>query len=126
MQYITLTAEFDQMDLAEAAARKITHQFPSVKSVKIHYRREAVENADHYSSVSLTASNALGNYTNIGYGVVPPQGAQPMFAVYRATTLPECDYLYRKVRLSVVAPSEKKQALTSCILNSGGHFVKEK
>ncbi len=120
MRYITMTAEFDNMDLADAAARSITRHFPSVKGVKLCCRKGG-QKLSNYSTVGLTAANYM-NYTSVGFGVVPPQGVQPV-AAYLGEYKPY-DYIERKVRLSLVAPQDKQMALTSCIINGGGHYVK--
>ncbi len=123
MRYITMTAEFDDMDSADATARSITRHFPSVKGVKLCYRKGG-QNLSNYSTVGLTAANNA-IYTNVGFGVVPPQGIQPVAAAFIGEHKPY-DYIERKVRLSLVAPQEKQMALTSCIINGGGHYVKVK
>ena len=124
MRYISMTATFDDMDTAEAAARNLTHSFPGIKSVKLHYHRETAYNADRYSSNALTAANQL-NYVNVGYGVIPPQGAAPMFAVYQPVER-DRSYETRKVKMTVIAPSDKRPAINSSIISSGGHFVRVK
>ncbi len=123
MKYISMTAMFDDMDTAEAAARRITWKFPGVKSVKLHYHRQEMLDADSFTDVSLTAANQT-NYVNVGYGVIPPQGAAPMFAVYQPVNRKGGHgYSQRKVKMTVVTPHDKVSALTSCLINSGGHYV---
>ncbi len=121
--YISMTATFDDMDTAELAARNLTHRFSEIKSVKLHYRRESVINADSYSSTALTAANQF-SYVNVGYGVIPPQGAAPMFAVYQNAVPKGKSYVDKKVKMTIVAPRDKRHAITGVLLNTGGHFVK--
>ncbi len=123
MKYITVSAVFDDMDTAEAAARTLSHHIPSLKSVKLHYKRQQHLDADRYSSLDLTAATNTG-YTNVAPGVIPPQGVSPMFAYYNLNRRSNVSYTDRKVRMTVVTPSDKASAVTSNILNSGGHFVK--
>lgn len=122
-KYISITALFDDMDTAELAARSIARHFPGVKSVKLHYRREETHGADRYSANALTAANPY-TYVNVGYGVVPPQGAAPMFAVYERRMSDHRAYSDRKVKMTVIAPPEKRSAVTSVVLTGGGHFVR--
>ncbi len=118
-----MTATFDSMDEAELAARELTHRFPDIKSVKLHYRRESVMDADSMSFSALTAANQM-NYVNVGYGVIPPQGAAPMFAVYQNAAPKGRSYVDKKVRMTVVLPRHKRHAVTGVLYHNGGHFVK--
>lgn len=123
MRYISMSATFDDMDTAELTARNLTHHFPGIKSVKLHYRRQSVIDADSFSGASLTAANQL-NYVNVGYGVIPPQGAAPMFAVYQPVNLKGRSYVEKKVKMTVIAPCDKRSQITGVIINGGGHFVR--
>ena len=118
-----MTAMFDDMDTAEAAARNLTHHIPSLKSVRLHTKRVEHFNPDRYSSLDLTASTNFG-YTNVAPGVIPPQGVSPMMTMYNLNRRSNVSYTDRKVKMTVVVPSGKESAVTSNILNSGGHFVK--
>lgn len=123
MKYITISAVFDDMDTAEAAARNLTHHISGLKSVKLHSYRQQHMDPDRYSSLDLTASTNFG-YTNVAPGVIPPQGASPMMTLYNLNRRSNLSYTDRKVKMTAVIPSDKSAVVTSNILNSGGHFVK--
>ena len=121
MKYITVKAVFDDMDSAEAAARKLRDSCGGIQCIKLHYRRQDYIDPDSFTDVALTAANQT-NYVNVGYGVIPPQGAAPMFAVYQPVGKAP-GYSERKVYMTVTAPKEKEKAIVSCIYNTSGRHI---
>ncbi len=123
MEYITITANFDDIDQAERAATAIKNKVENVISVSLRSKKS--RNAFNNEGKNLApdyflTTNNLNNPTISGTSAAYP-------AYFPVNVVPDefrgVDSTYKRTKLTAKVPLEAEGLVSSIILSNSGHYI---
>lgn len=131
MDYVTITAHFDDIDQAERAATSIKNKVKNVISVSLRSKRaknaydsEGGRNAiaSDYFLTTNTLANPTISSTSMGF----PGNSVGFPMAYPVGVPHEFDGIensYKKTKLTAKIPLDQEGLASSIILSHSGHFI---